>query len=86
MWCYELSGNTGIVFLLVFNPDEAPVLSNCAALERQGSGESGHTLEKLKKVVSIFIYSLDTAEVRRAMSSAAPVANIRPAPTLKELV
>ena len=67
MWCYELSGNTGIVFLLVFNPDEAPVLSNCAALERQGSGESGHTLEELKKVVSIFIYSLDTAEVRRAM-------------------
>ena len=36
-------------------------------LVRQRSEESGHTLDKLKEVVSNFVISLDKAEVRKAL-------------------
>ena len=41
-------------------------------LVRQRSEESGHTLDKLKEVVSNFVISLDKAEVRKALRDLRP--------------
>ena len=44
----------------------------CVGFARQRSGESGHTLYKLKEVVCNFVITLDKAEVRRAVRDLGP--------------
>ena len=73
MWCKELSANREIFFRRSAQM-RPPVLPNCAAFVRQGSGESGRTLDWLKKVLRIFIYSLDLAVGRRAIRAIPPYA------------